>query len=334
MFRRRDGDEDARKRLQRVSLLGRPLARSVGSFRSGSVRSARRRGFGATTKERLEHRGRLRGRYRRSVTGRRPERRRAALAFAGRHVLGKAELRVRRMPRRARRARRRARALARAQLSERVGPEREHLARARDHRAVPVRRGDVHRERVAKRARYQTRGPLVRVVSAWYVSCRTGRRRFRVAVRVARVVPEPAVRAASPGEHGAAPRDRERVVLPRGDADDEVFVDKPRGDGKRHGRRRQRGDVAVVHFRVVHAEPPASAVPPATHRPVAQRHHRVELGGVERNNAAADAGEAVDAARRRHVVAASVAELVVHARAPRVQEPLRALGIALGTTGA
>ena len=333
MFRRRDGDEDARKRLQRVSLLGRPLARSVGSFRSGSVRSARRRGFGATTKERLEHRGRLRGRYRRSVTGRRPERRRAALAFAGRHVLGKAELRVRRMPRRARRARRRARALARAQLSERVGPEREHLARARDHRAVPVRRGDVHRERVAKRARYQTRGPLVRVVSAWYVSCRTGRRRFRVAVRVARVVPEPAVRAASPGEHGAAPRDRERVVLPRGDADDEVFIET-RGDGKRHGRRRQRGDVPVVHFRVVHAEPPASAVPPATHRPVAQRHHRVELGGVERNNAAADAGEAVDAARRRHVVAASVAELVVHARAPRVQEPLRALGIALGTTGA
>ena len=89
---------------------------------AGSVRSARRRGFGATTKERLEHRGRLRRRYRRSVTGRRPERRRAALAFAGRHVLGKAELRVRRMPPRASARAGAPRALARAQLSEHADP--------------------------------------------------------------------------------------------------------------------------------------------------------------------------------------------------------------------
>ena len=51
-----------RRRAKAASARQPPWAttRTVRSFvRSGSVRSARRRGFGATTKERLEHRGRL-----------------------------------------------------------------------------------------------------------------------------------------------------------------------------------------------------------------------------------------------------------------------------------
>ena len=289
LFRRRDGDEDARKRLQRVSLLGRPLARSVRSFRSGSVRSARRRGFGATTKERLEHRGRLRRRYRRSVTGRRPERRRAALAFAGRHVLGKAELRVAEC--RARRCRccRRARALARAQLSERVGPEREHLA-ARVTTALCRFAAATSIANASRSAPATRRGvrwyALVSTRRLW----RTGRRRFGSPSAPRASYPSRSS-APRPQENTAPRRDRERGASPRRRGRRSVCE---HAETERHGRAPTRG-VAVVHFRVVHAEPPASAVPPATHRPVAQRHHRVELGGVERNNAAADAGEAIDA---------------------------------------
>ena len=209
-----------------------------------------------------------------------------------------------------------------------TSPARVTTARA------PVRRGDVHRERVAKRARYQARGVWFPRVSSRRLS-RTGRRRFRVAVRVARVATlAPRARAASPGEHGAAPRDRERVVLPRGDADDAVVWNSATGKGTGPSAPTRRRLAASCGFRVsprasrrlgrAPIDTPFGVVRSATARDGTWR-RRTKQRRRRRRRVVVRRGEAPP--RRRGFRLASRRRT---ARAPRVQEPLRALGIALG----